>query len=84
MVRETGGSGEVFKAEMGDMKAVADLADWATSRDHLDAVGHCAAKFTYGAVSTERFADWIGLSTRFGGQRSGSQRIRCLQLRNLK
>ncbi len=58
LVRKAGGSGAAFKAEMGDMSAVAALADWATSADRLDALIHCAAKFTYGKVSTERFADW--------------------------
>lgn len=58
LVREAGGSGEIFTAEMGDMSEVAALASWATSGNRLDALVHCAAKFTYGAVSTERFADW--------------------------
>jgi 3-hydroxy acid dehydrogenase/malonic semialdehyde reductase len=58
LVREAGGSGAMFTAEMGDMSAIAALADWATSRDSLNAFVHCAAKFTYGTVSTERFADW--------------------------
>lgn len=58
MVRDAGGSGDMFAAEMGDMSQVAALADWATSGSSLDALVHCAAKFTYGAVSTERFADW--------------------------
>lgn len=58
LIREAGGSGDFFKAEMGDMQAVAALAEWATSGERLDALVHCAAKFTYGEVSTERFADW--------------------------
>jgi len=58
LVREAGGSGEMFTAEMGDMTAIAALAEWATSGDSLNAFIHCAAKFTYGTVSTERFADW--------------------------
>jgi 3-hydroxy acid dehydrogenase/malonic semialdehyde reductase len=58
LVTDAGGSGEMFTAEMGDMVAVADLAEWATSGETLDALIHCAAKFTYGTVSTERFADW--------------------------
>ncbi len=58
LIREAGGSGEMFTAEMGDMSAIAGLADWATSGDSLNALVHCAAKFTYGTVSTERFADW--------------------------
>lgn len=58
MVREAGGTGDIFTAEMGDMEAVAALSDWAMSGDRLDALVHCAAKFTYGEVSTERFADW--------------------------
>ena len=58
LVEEAGGSGDWFAAEMGDMKAVAALADWATSGDRLDALIHCAAKFTYGEVSTDRFSDW--------------------------
>ncbi|MDA5092526.1 SDR family NAD(P)-dependent oxidoreductase [Aliiroseovarius sp. KMU-50] len=58
LVRYAGGTGETFEAEMGNMEAVAELADWATSRDRLDALVHCAAKFTYGPVSTDRFDDW--------------------------
>jgi len=58
LVKKVGGSGEMFTAEMGDMSAVAALAEWATSGDSLNAFIHCAAKFTYGTVSTERFADW--------------------------
>ena len=58
MVGAAGGSGEFFAAEMGDMCAVAALAEWAMKRGQLDALVHCAAKFTYGPVSTDRFADW--------------------------
>lgn len=58
MVRDAGGTGECFCAEMGDMSALADLSDWATRQGRLDAMIHCAAKFTYGPVSTERFSDW--------------------------
>jgi 3-hydroxy acid dehydrogenase/malonic semialdehyde reductase len=58
LVKDAGGSGETFTAEMGDMDAVAALAKWATSGARLDALVHCAAKFTYGTVSTERFSDW--------------------------
>jgi len=57
-VRKAGGSGAAFQAEMADMKQVEKLADWATSGERLDALVHCAAKFTYGPVSTERFEDW--------------------------
>ena len=57
-IRKAGGTGDFFTAEMGDMEAVAALADWALSQDRLDALVHCAAKFTYGEVSTERFDDW--------------------------
>lgn len=57
-VRETGGTGSIYSAEMGDMEQVAGLAEWAESNGRLDAVIHCAAKFTYGTVSTERFEDW--------------------------
>lgn len=57
-VREAGGTGDLFQAEMGDMNDVAELANWAVSGESLDALVHCAAKFTYGPVSTERFADW--------------------------
>lgn len=57
-VFEAGGSGDLFQAEMGDMQQVANLCDFAASHGPLDAVVHCAAKFTYGPVSTERFADW--------------------------
>lgn len=57
-VREAGGSGDAFQAEMGNMEEIAALANWATSSATLDAMIHCAAKFTYGPVSTERFADW--------------------------
>ncbi len=58
LVQAAGGTGEWFAAEMGDMSAVAALADWAMKRERLDALVHCAAKFTYGPVSTDRFADW--------------------------
>lgn len=58
LVTDAGGTGEYFTAEMGNMDAVAALAEWATTRGRLDALIHCAAKFTYGAVSTDRFADW--------------------------
>ena len=58
LVSSVGGTCDVFAAEMGDMDAVAALADWATRRGRLDALIHCAAKFTYGAVSTDRFAVW--------------------------
>ena len=58
LVRQAGGTGEAFIAEMGDMTAVKDLAGWASSGDRLDAMIHCAAKFTYGPVSTQRFEDW--------------------------
>ena len=57
-VRAAGGTGEALVAEMGDMDAVARLADRAISGGRLDAMIHCAAKFTYGPVSTERFEDW--------------------------
>jgi 3-hydroxy acid dehydrogenase / malonic semialdehyde reductase len=57
-VHESGGTGSIFTAEMGDMDQVANLAEWAESNGRLDAVIHCAAKFTYGTVSTERFEDW--------------------------
>lgn len=58
LVNAAGGTCDIFTAEMGDMDAVASLADWAIGRGRLDALIHCAAKFTYGAVSTDRFADW--------------------------
>lgn len=58
MVREAGGTGALFTAEMGNMDEVAALAAWAASGNSLDALVHCAAKFTYGTVSTDRFADW--------------------------
>jgi len=57
-VRKAGGSGAVFQSEMADMEQVEKLADWATSGERLDALVHCAAKFTYGPVSTDRFKDW--------------------------
>jgi NADP-dependent 3-hydroxy acid dehydrogenase YdfG len=57
-VCEAGGTGDMFQAEMGDMDDIARLADWAMSGKSLDAVIHCAATFTYGPVSTDRFADW--------------------------
>ena len=57
-VRESGGTGSSFRAEMGDMDDVAALSEWAEAEGRLDAVIHCAAKFTYGTVSTERFEDW--------------------------
>lgn len=58
LVRVAGGTCETFAAEMGDMDAVAAMAERATAPGRLDALIHCAAKFTYGAVSTDRFADW--------------------------
>ncbi len=58
LIKGVGGTGEYFTAEMGDMAALADLSEWATAREGLDAFVHCAAKFTYGEVSTERFEDW--------------------------
>lgn len=58
MVTAAGGTGEFFPAEMGDMDAVAALAEWALVHGRLDAFVHCAAKFTYGEISTDRFADW--------------------------
>ena len=58
LVRKAGGTGEYFPAEMADMDAVAGLANWASSHERLDTLVHCAAKFTYGPVSTERFEDW--------------------------
>ena len=58
MIVEAGGTGEIATAEMGDMDAVQSLADRALHHDRLDAFIHCAAKFTYGEISTDRFADW--------------------------
>lgn len=57
-VESCGGTAEPVIAEMGDMKAVAKLAEKACATGRLDAMVHCAAKFTYGEVSTERFEDW--------------------------
>jgi 3-hydroxy acid dehydrogenase/malonic semialdehyde reductase len=57
-VRAAGGEGDFFTAEMADMDAVENLANWATASGSLDAMVHCAAKFTYGRVSTDRFKDW--------------------------
>ena len=57
-IEQAGGTGESFQAEMAKMDDVAKMADWATSHDRLDAMIHCAAKFTYGPVSTDRFEDW--------------------------
>ncbi|MDU8946653.1 SDR family oxidoreductase [Ovoidimarina sediminis] len=58
LVAAAGGTCDFFTAEIGDMDALAALAEWATSHGRLDALIHCAAKFTYGTVSTDRFADW--------------------------
>lgn len=58
LVEKAGGKGDSFSAEMGDMEAVAALGEWAMSYENLGAMVHCAAKFTYGEVSTERFDDW--------------------------
>ncbi len=55
MVEAAGGTGEFFAAEMGDMTSVAALADWALQSERLDAMVHCAASFTHGAVSIDRF-----------------------------
>jgi 3-hydroxy acid dehydrogenase/malonic semialdehyde reductase len=57
-VRTAGGDGDYYTAEMADMEQVKSLAEWACSSGRLDAMVHCAAKFTYGPVSTERFEDW--------------------------
>jgi NADP-dependent 3-hydroxy acid dehydrogenase YdfG len=57
-VEAAGGTGEYQTAEMANMVDVAALGDWASKRGSLDAMVHCAAKFTYGAVSTDRFDDW--------------------------
>ena len=57
-VRAAGGDGESFIAEMADMDDVAALAEWACASGRLDAMIHCAAKFTYGPVSPDRFDDW--------------------------
>ncbi|MDC0738728.1 SDR family NAD(P)-dependent oxidoreductase [Cognatishimia sp. SS12] len=57
-IKAAGGSAEYFSAEMGDMDALAKLAEWAIGQPRLDAFVHCAAKYTYGKVSTDRFADW--------------------------
>lgn len=57
-VETAGGSATALTAEMGDMDEVAALAAAATEGGRLDAFVHCAAKFTYGEVSTERFDDW--------------------------
>lgn len=58
MVIDAGGTGEFFQAEMGSMDALSGLSSWAISHERLDAFVHCAAKFTYGPVSTDRFDDW--------------------------
>ena len=58
LIKGVGGTGDYLTAEMGDMAALANLAKWAMARERLDAFVHCAAKFTYGEVSTERFEDW--------------------------
>jgi NADP-dependent 3-hydroxy acid dehydrogenase YdfG len=42
---------------MADMTEVAELSEWAMSEGDLHSVFHCAAKFTYGPVSTDRFED---------------------------
>lgn len=57
LVRNAGGTGEGIIAEMGDMDQIAALGARAVENG-LDAFVHCAAKFTYGPVSTERFDDW--------------------------
>ena len=58
MVIDAGGTGEFFQAEMGNMDALSGLSSWAISHERIDAFVHCAAKFTYGPVSTDRFDDW--------------------------
>ncbi len=58
MVEAAGGTATPVFCEMGDMEQVAAMVETASSRGALDAVVHCAAKFTYGPVSTERFEDW--------------------------
>ncbi len=57
-VERAGGTGRAITAEMGDMDAVAALAAESTGSGRLDAFVHCAAKFTYGEIATERFDDW--------------------------
>ena len=58
LIEKAGGSGARFCAEMGSMDDLAALADWVASKGPLKAFVHCAAKFTYGPVSTDRFEDW--------------------------
>ncbi|MDU8910707.1 SDR family oxidoreductase [Aestuariicoccus sp. MJ-SS9] len=57
-VRDAGGDGDAMTAEMSDPAALAALGAWATREGRLDAMVHCAAKFTYGPVSVDRFEDW--------------------------
>ena len=40
------------------MHDIEKLAEHVLPQSGLDAFVHCAAKFTYGPVSTDRFADW--------------------------
>ena len=58
LVEEAGGTAETMSAEISDMQQLEELANWATSEGKLDALVHCAAKFTYGEISTDRFDDW--------------------------
>ncbi|WP_380056497.1 SDR family NAD(P)-dependent oxidoreductase [Falsihalocynthiibacter sp. SS001] len=58
LVKEAGGTGEFVTAEMGDMDELSRLAKWVLDHRQLDAFIHCAAKFTYGEISTDRFEDW--------------------------
>ena len=57
-IKTAGGVAVGRSADMADMAEVAELSDWAMSEGDLHAVIHCAAKFTYGPVSTDRFEDW--------------------------
>lgn len=58
VVRNSGGTGSCFSADISDMTQLEGLANWAVEAGTLDAVVHCAANFSYGKVSTERFSDW--------------------------
>lgn len=57
-VEAAGGTATPIFCEMGDMDQIAAMVETASGSGALDAVVHCAAKFTYGPVSTDRFEDW--------------------------
>lgn len=57
-VREAGGDGEAFEAELIDMEQVAALGEWGSHRGSLDAVVYSAAGGRSVDSAPENFAEW--------------------------